>query len=123
MSEQLLGQLVVAVGPTLVGLAALRQATLSKREAAAANRAVNHQGPDEPSLVEKVTSIDKRTAGMVDEMRTLSDGHDELNRGLTGCAVAIGEVGHKVDRHLAFHQEQREQHRSERAADEQRRTT
>lgn len=121
MSEVVQAAALASIGPTLIGVAAVVQSTLAKREAAGANRAVNHQGEDQPTLAERNSKIERIVTGMADEMKTLAEGHDEFNRGLTDCAVAIGEVGRKVDRHLAFHQEQQEQHNTERAADERRR--
>lgn len=102
--------LSASVGPTLVGAAALVQATRSRREAAGANRAVNHQDAGQPTLMERVQHIDRRTIGLVDEATTLTSG-------LADCAEAVDVLGHKLDGHLAYHEVEREARGAERRRD------
>jgi outer membrane murein-binding lipoprotein Lpp len=59
------------------------QSTVAKREAKQANAAVNHQGPKQPPLVEKV---------------------DRIGSSLIDLHTKVDCVDSKVDRHLAWHQ-------------------
>lgn len=102
---------ITAVPPTIAAVGALLYARLAKSEAAGANAATNHQGPDEPKLVDRTAGIDRKVTGLVDELRTVSADVSELHRGVASCATEIGAVSQKLDRHLAFHQEEREQGR------------
>lgn len=113
MSDPAVAAAIAAIPPTIMAYVAVRESRKAKVEAAGANAATNHQAPGQPSLVEMVKDVDKRTRGLVDEVQTLTNGQDELHRGVARCTVAIGELDAKVDRHLAAHQEQtdREAHR------------
>lgn len=104
MSEVVVAALIAATPPTIMAYVAVRAGRKAETEAAGANRAVNHQGADAPTLVQMVKDVDQRTAGLVDEVQTLTAGQDRLQSGLDGCAVAVSELDRKVDRHLAAHQ-------------------
>lgn len=104
MSDLVIVACVGSIGPTLVGAAAFVQATRGRREAAAANRAVNHQGPNATTLVEKVDQLSVAAAGLADEQRTITADIGELHKGVARCAVEISEARQQLTTHLAQHQ-------------------
>lgn len=111
MSDALLVGIAASVGPTLIGVGAVVQATRGRREAAAANRAVNHQAPGSPSIVEKVDILGeqlelvKRLAeGTNEEVRTVTTEVASIREDMVLVAEHAAELHVKVDRHLAYHQ-------------------
>jgi hypothetical protein len=98
VTDPLFAAIAVSVGPTLVGLAALHQATLGKREAAAANKAVNNVNPGDLRLVEKVDHFIVEVKDMRSDVayvkRTLTEG---VNR----IAVVEQAVAHVADQATA----------------------
>lgn len=75
MSELVIVGFLASLGPTIAGLAAYRQAR-------GANRAVNHQGPGELSLVEKVSHIDANVKDVAVDVallnRTVREGANRI---------------------------------------------
>lgn len=96
-SEAVTVGIVTAVGPTLIGLAAFIQATFSKREAAAVNRAVNHVDDGKPTLYEHASSTAEALAAFTEYQHDRN--HDLMNQ-VVVIKGRLGILDTKVERHL-----------------------
>lgn len=108
MSDALQAAIVVSIGPTLVGVAALVQATFAKREAAGANAAVNHKDVDAPSISDQVDRIDKRTVALTADLQAVSSDVADVRRVQAVIRTASSATERHLERHLAHHQAEEE---------------
>lgn len=92
----------------LLGAAAVVQATRGRREAAAANRAVNHEPIDDEDAQR---TINDRVKTIEKVVLVMSEDVNDLKTGLDDCAEVVSRVDTQLTQHLAYHQAETESHR------------
>lgn len=96
MSELVQAAFLGSLGPVLIGIAAVTQATFAKREAAAANRAVNHKDEDQPTLYQHAATTAEALAAFTEYQHNRN--HELMNQ-VVVVSGRLSLLDTKVERH------------------------
>lgn len=93
--------LVVGIPSTIAAFGSLA----ARREAAGANRAVNHKVKGSSTISEQVDAIDERTKVLAYDFQTLKSDATHTRTVMTAVRSEVSDLRARLDRHLAHTEE------------------
>lgn len=99
--NMLIAAFVVGLPATIAAYGSLG----AKREAAGANRAVNHKTEGQPSIAEQVDRIDQWTKAFAHDVTEIRADLNDTRRVMNVARAEVADLGSRLNRHLAHPEE------------------